>query len=204
MKEFLVVYLPTMCVFMSIWLFYVGGIVIIKKQPFILKAYHLMLFVLIGVIPSMLIPIMRFSHMYSKSGYKAFFSLLTPLTFIIILIFFKKIITGYFIFGVTKDSFREPLLQSLKNLDVEFEETIYGIKLKNEGIIIQSNIQTQAGTAQLFCKTKESQTLDSIISELRKTYAGTEVDLNRACSFFYCALGIPMLLLGILFLFLPK
>lgn len=171
-----------------------------KKRPFIIKAYHLMLFLLLCFMPGILMPFIRLSHTISRLGGKTYMLLLLPLLYIIVLVFFKFLIKGYFIFGVTKDSFRNPLRQSLKNLDMEFEETIYGIELKNYNILIQSNIQTQAGTAQLFCKDNNPQPLDSIISELKKIYAEEKVDMNYLCSIFYCILAFMMFAFSLIIL----
>lgn len=182
-------YLPIMFLFMSAWMFYVGGIVVVKRQPYIFKTFHIVLFVILSFFPAIVMPLVHFFGSFSRIGPTGCMLLISPLIMVVVLLYLRAVMKGYLLLGITKDSFRVPLLQSLKNMNLDYEETIYGIKISPDDVLIQCNIQAQVGMAQLFCDKNNSDLLGKIVSNMRDIYNADKVETKYYSSIFYLILG---------------
>lgn len=203
MNHFSPACMATLFVLMSVWFFYIGGIVLIKRRPLIVKAYQLMFFILLSFSPVILLPLTKLPNLVSTVGPKAYLILLLSVPYVLLLFFLKTVIKGYIVYGVTQDSLRTPLLCCLRQMGLDFEETIYGIVVKPNHTIIQCMVQPQTGTAQLSCEKINASLLDDIMLELKKYYASTQVEIASRGSVFNCILGVFMLCFSIIFVAIP-
>jgi hypothetical protein len=122
--------------------------------------------------------------------------LLTPLMFIVLLVFLWLQMKGYVLFGIVDKSFRKALLSVLDELRLERQEELSVIRIPSANLEIQVAIQSWVGVGQVKNKSKSGkEVFQQIIDGLKKRFAHGELETNNTTAVLYMVLGSIMLVL---------
>jgi len=209
MKWILVLYGITAIAF-GVYVFGIGLWGLIKKRPLVFAARQLMWFMLAVYLP---ITIQSFVPLFESWGRRVGFFVVLPvfqIAMMILLVFvFWRQMTGYMIFGVSDETFRDALLAALNKLNLPFQETISKIRLTAVGADMQAAVAAWMGTAQIRIKQREYVRYTKEIADaMDQYYIDNPVKVNNLAFIVYLLLGILLILFvlalaiyGMMFLF---
>ncbi|MES2309080.1 MAG: hypothetical protein V4507_09495 [Verrucomicrobiota bacterium] len=165
---------------------------LLSRKPFMMSMHWNFALMCIAFIPSILN-----GFIFPLSNGFSLIQWVNPFMFAVMLVFFKRQMQGYLIFGASEEYFREALLNSIRSLGYTTEETIGGIKIKETGESIKAVIQGWMGTAQIRgSKEISSKTLESIADEMKVYFSKNSGKMNKISAYFYLVMGGFMIVLG--------
>jgi hypothetical protein len=125
------------------------------------------------------------------------------LVLMIVLVFvFWRQMTGYMVFGVYDETFRDALTSTLNKLNIPFQETISKIRLVELDADLQAAVMAWMGTAQIRIKQrKHAHYMKQIADGMNEYYVATPVKVNNIAFIVYLILGILMLIMVAVFVF---
>lgn len=197
-------------VILGIYLLSIGLRGVITKKPFIYSAKKGFWFIALSFVPSIIFPIQSLwksyllSTKYSESfDWSFLLILLIPLLmYLILLVFYWRLLRGYMVLGVTDESFRQALYSVLKDLKLPFEERLSKLRLTSLDADLEANINAWMGTANIRIKQHEHQkTLDQIADALRNYFAGSYVSINMLTCVYNIIFGVMILVMAVFFAF---
>lgn len=182
---------------MLIFGLYVAGIGLwgfVKKRPLVFAARQMMWLFFMLYIP---INIQIFSSFSWERGF-SFLNLMLifqlAMMSLMVYLFYRQF-TGYMIFGVSEETFREALTLVLNQLNLPFEETIARVRLPGIGADLQASVVPWMGTAQIRIKQREHTSYTKKIAQAMDTYYRTHpVKVQKFAFGLYLALGILLVL----------
>jgi hypothetical protein len=160
-----------------------------KQRPVLFPTRQFTWFLLFILIPGFVIlskPLLSWEN-YSSISVIAASALLLILVLIIFIVWSQM--TGYLIFGVTEETFREALLDALNRLNLPYQETLFKINLVGldadlrailRGSIVQMHIKQR----------KHAHLTKEIAREMKTYYQNTQVTTNDTGFVAYAFFGI--------------
>jgi hypothetical protein len=190
------IYFPLLFAFVAFFFLFIGVKVVISKRPLFIPSKYF--FALIFFAFSLFTVNMFLKDLSGKSRP---ISMIIPILFICLLVYFWILMKGYMAIGVSDDSFSDALHFSLRRINQPFEEKLSAIRLTAINANLQIAIQSWIGSAQLrFKQSKDSKLLEEIIAGMNEYYIKNHIKPNNVTSIFYILIGIFMLVLaGVLF-----
>ncbi len=181
---------------------------LITRKPFLLSARQPMWFMLLCLAPGLAVSLFFLVLLPDASLRRSplpFLQGLNVLVFVVIVFVFWRQFSGYIAFGVTDESFREALVDSLTQLNIPFQETISRLRLTEAGADLQAAVTGWMGTAQLRIKPRQHGPLLKRIGEaMSDYYRSTAVQVNQTTCAVYATLGVFMIVVaGVFGLWLP-
>lgn len=181
----------------------------ITKRPFLLSARQLKWFLLLCCAPGLIysVAIIFFFQRLSRHASALQFAQWLNIILLGVLIFVLwKQSSGYIVFGVTEESFREALVSALTKLNIPFQETISRLRLTEANADLQAAVNAGMGMAQLRIKPGQHGPLLKQIGEtMSEYYRSTTVQVNQIACVVYTILGAFMIAFaGVLGLWLPS
>jgi hypothetical protein len=201
--KFLITFLfPLLFGVMALFFLAVGLRGIVFKKPFVISSRWFLVLVLLGFTPSLLLAI-PFSGQSHDSGPLTILHWLVPAILLVVVVFLYFTLRGYTAVGITDVSFREALVDSLKRLDLPYEETLATVRLPTIGADLQVAVQSWIGTGQLKMKQRKfNSVLSDIVRGMNEYYqTGAVSKMNLTCCIFYAVMGALMAVFAGVFLF---
>ncbi len=198
LKLMFYIFFPLMALFMIV----IGLRVLITKRPMFISARWFFVFMLLLFLPQMANSIIILFDL--PTGSFAWVFLLTPLLYVILIIFSWIQMKGYMVIGINNESFRTALLMALEKQGIEYEETLSSIKLPSHQAELQVAIQSWIGSGQLKLKKSRDQSiLKNTVNEMVDYYKNNEVKINYVTTVFYTISGvfIMIMVIGMIYLF---
>jgi hypothetical protein len=184
----------------------IGLLGLIKKRPLVIAARQLMWFLLLCYIPVTIqsfVPLFVFSGSEVRvfsDGFWIFLPIFQVAIMALLVFVFWRQMTGYMIFGVSDESFRDALTSALKRLDLPFQETISKIKLTGISADLQAAVAGWMGTAQIRIKQREHVHYTKEIAQaMNEYYKDNIVKVNNIAFIVYLLAGIFMIIFVIAF-----
>jgi hypothetical protein len=201
-KFLITVLFPVLFGVMALFFLAVGLRGIVFKKPFVISSRWFLVLVLVGFTPSLLLA-MPFSGQSHDSGPLTILHWLVPAILLVVVVFLYFTLRGYTAVGITDVSFREALVDSLKRLDLPYEETLATVRLTTIGADLQVAVQSWIGTGQLKMKQREfNRLLSDIVRGMNEYYqTGAVSKMNLICCIFYTVMGVLMAVFAGVFLF---
>ena len=187
---------------MALFFLVIGLRGILTKKPFLISSRWLLGLVLLGFAPALLQAVTP-TPGGDGQGILTVLRWLNPLVLLAVLIFLSFSLRGYMAFGVTDASFREGLLVSLKELNLDHEETLAVLRLPKIGADLQVAVQSWIGTGQLKMRQRQfSGVLRDIANNMNEYYRNSPVSkVNLTCCIFYAVMGVFLAVFAGVFLF---
>jgi len=186
------IYFPVVFLLMALFFLYIGLKVVLTKRPLFLSAKYFYAFMILAFSPQFVNMVELFKMSHSRK-YDLLF-LLSPLMFLVLLIFLWIQMKGYMAIGISDDLFREALHYSLNKLGLAFEERISTIYLTSMNSSIQIAIQSWIGAGQLkFKEAKNAKLLAEIISGMNEYNSANNIKSKNITAIFYIIIGLLIL-----------
>ncbi len=198
MNTIISVIFPTLFIAMALFFFIMGGNVILKKHPIVSPMRWFFWFMALAFSPSIIMSIYQLST--GKLGDDSYITLINPIMFSVLLLFFWRQMQGYMIMGVTDESIRDGLHYALKESEEEFEEVLTKIKLLKRDTELNLSIQSWMGTGQIRINNKDQACLKNITSHLSSYFSTNKTPPNYVTSIFYIIMGAFMVVMSIIML----
>jgi hypothetical protein len=180
----------------GMYIFGIGLWGLLNRRPLVFPARQLMWFLLLCYLP---ITVQSFVPLLNSRGHVEPFFIFLPfvqITMIVLLVFvFWRQMTGYMIFGVSDDTFRDGLISALTKLNLPFKETISKIKLTELDADLQASVASWMGTAQI--RMKQPQHLhyaQEIAGEMSVYYKNNQVKVQKITFIIYLLVCILMII----------
>jgi hypothetical protein len=190
----------------GLYTFGIGLWGLLKKRPLVFAARQLMWFILAMYVPvtiNSFVPLFQFSGRGDgifDSGFWIVLPIFQVLMMVLLVFVFWRQMTGYMIFGVSDDTFRNALTSALNKLNLPYEETISKIKLTSLNADLQAAVAAWMGTAQIRIKQREHvHYTKEIANAMSEYYKDNVVKVNNIAFIVYLLLGIFMILFVIAF-----
>ena len=201
--DWMFIFLSVVIVIFGLYTLGIGILGLARKRPFAFSARPLMWIMLLVFLPNV---INSFIRLFSRWGRIDLFSITMPfinLVLMIVLVFvFWRQMTGYMVFGVYDETFRDALTSTLNKLNIPFQESISKIKLVELDADLQAAVTAWMGTAQIRIKqSKHARYMKQIADGMNEYYTTTPVKVNNIAFIVYLILGILMLLMAVVFIF---
>lgn len=200
MKWVFVLYGIVMIAF-GLYTFGIGAWGLIKKRPLIFAARQLMWFLLALYVPQTIQSLVPLFDSWGRSD--PFFTIMPiiQIAMLVLLVFiFWRQMTGYMIFGVSDETFREALITALNKLNLPYQETISKIKLTELDADLQAAVASWMGTAQIRIKQwQHVRYAKEIAHAMDDYYKNNPVKVNNIAFITYLLLGILMIIFVIAF-----
>lgn len=191
----------------GVYVFGIGLWGLTKKRPLVFPARQLMWFILAMYVPATIqsfVPFFTFSGRSESSifnsGFWIFFPVFQVVMMVLLIYVFWRQMTGYMIFGVSDDTFRNALTSALNKLNLPFQETISKIKLTGIDADLQAAVAAWMGTAQIRIKQREHvHYTKEIANAMDEYYKANAVKVNNIAFIVYLLLGILMIVFVVAF-----
>lgn len=109
----------------------------------------------------------------------------------VLLVMLWKQTSGYMVFGVREEPFRQVLHSTLRKLNIPFDESLSRLRLTTLDADLHVGIQSWMGTAYLRMKqSQHADTFRNIVDSLRKDLAGTTAQFDATMCSFYIIFGV--------------
>jgi hypothetical protein len=117
--------------------------------------------------------------------------------FMIVYILWRQM-TGYLVWGVDKESFRDGLVYALTKLNLPFEEKVSRYRLPSLDADLRVTFEESMGTAQMRIKPpQQNHRMKEIAAAMNEYYKETAVKINSSPFAIFLTLGIVMVILSI-------
>jgi hypothetical protein len=176
----------------------IGLLGLVRKRPFAFPSRQLMWILFLVFLPNL---INSFIPLFSDWGRADTLLTVLPLfnlSIMVLLVFvFWRQMTGYMVFGVYDETFRDALSATLNKLKMPFQETISKIRLVELDADLQAAVTAWMGIAQIRIKQgKHAHYIKQIAAGMNEYYASTPVKVNNVSFIIYLILGILMLIMA--------
>ena len=182
----------------AIYVFGIGLSGFIRKRPLVFASRQLMWFMFAIFAPTI---IMIFSLFLGSRKYISSFSVgmfVFQLGMMVIMVFILwRQMSGYMIFGVSDETFREALTSALNKLNLPFQETVSKIKLTSLDADLQAVVASWMGTAQIRIKQLQHARYAKDIAKAMDEYFKT-----NTVKVSYIAFTVYLLLGGLMAIFI--
>ena len=178
----------------AIYTFGIGLSGFIRKRPLVFASRQLMWFMFAILAPTI---IMLLNLLFEDRKYFSLFSVgmsIFQLGMMALMIFIVwRQMSGYMIFGVSDETFREALTHALNKLNLPFQETVSKIKLTSIDADLQANVASWMGTAQIRIKQLQHVRYAKDIAKAMDEYYKTNiVKVSYVAFIVYLLLGSLM------------
>jgi len=176
---------------MGVSYFGIGLKVLISKRPLFISSRWYFAMIAIAYVP------FAFNYFFLP-GQLSLTSMLMPVIFGTLLLFYWFILKGYIAIGITDEGFDNALKSALKQLNLPFEESLTRIVLASKGVELQVSIQSWIGTGQLKIKKRSkagNELLKDIAQSMNDYFKSNQTKTNNLTAIFYLIMGV--ILLGI-------
>jgi hypothetical protein len=174
----------------------VGAVALVTKRPVFVAAriYLWLLTLLIGGLA-----VAQISFLFSPYRDSLnFMSVLQAAILALVLVVFWRQMQGYFVLGVSEEPFREALIGSLEELNLEHKETVRGFELSGLADLLQVSVQGWVGTAQLRMNSRRNnQLFMDLLAVLRRRLADGPGRAGLFIPITYSIMGLLMLAFAI-------
>jgi hypothetical protein len=163
---------------------------VIRRRPFLVPARTGFWLMALLFVPTLLSPL-RFWFIDDVEPSGIAMLVISLVTCTVLLIMLWKQTSGYMVFGVSEEQFRQVLHTTLKELNLPFDESLSRLRLTTLDADLQVGIHAWMGTAYL--RMKQSQhvgTFRKVVDSLRQDFAGTTVEFNATMCSFYIVFGV--------------
>jgi len=201
--------LPLYGIIMTAFGLYVFGIGLwglVKKRPLVFAARQLMWFLFLCYLPATIqsfVPLFGFGERSGgifSGGFWVVWPIFQVAIMILLAFVFWRQMTGYLIFGVSDETFRNALTSALSKLELPFQETISKIRLTGIDADLQAAVAAWTGTAQIRIKQREHiHYTKKIANAMDEYYKANVVKVNNIAFIVYLLLGILMIAFVIAF-----
>ncbi len=191
------IFLPIMFGVMAAFFLIIGLRGIVTKNPFLLSNRWLLLVMLVGFVPSIIMPF--FFSIYDMD----LMDWLNPAIFSVVLVMMFFALKGYAAYGITDTTFREALLAALEKLQLPYEESLSTIRLTSIDADLQVAIQSWLGSGMIKIKQREHRSvLSKIVTEMNNHFSLSSGPIKLITFIFYLITGVFMVIGGIGILYL--
>lgn len=154
----------------------------LKKKPLIIDMRWTFVFIILGFSPMITSSI----EMFFEEPEFDFLSLFPIIMVLTLIVFYAFILKGYSVMGADGAEFQKYLIESIKDKNLEFEQSLSSIKISNPELEFNVAIQPWMGVAQIRQKTKtDKEVLKSIIEQVKTK----NIKTNYTTSIFYLVFG---------------
>ncbi|MEC9261304.1 MAG: hypothetical protein VYD53_08205 [Pseudomonadota bacterium] len=179
---------------MALFFLYIGIKVIVAKKPLLISSKIFIVIMLFALLPKV---ILIFEYQFSSPGDLGLIAYISPLMTFVLLAFCWFQLKGYIAIGISDESFRNSLHYALHKNNIEFEERLSLIKLKDMKADLQVSVQSWVGTGQLKLKNaKHSYLLAKLIPGINEYFQANAIKPNNTVSVFYVVFGLLLLFLA--------
>jgi hypothetical protein len=174
---------------------------LITKRPLVFAYRQYMWFMLAVFAPTIILLFILFfediKHIsFFSVGMSIFSIVMTALTFFIL----WRQMSGYVIFGVSDDTFREALTNALDKLNLPYQETVSKIKLTSVDADLQATVASWMGTAQIRIKQwQHVRYAKDIANAMDDYYKNNGVKVNNIAFVIYLIFG-GLMVVSVIFL----
>lgn len=180
----MIIILSVVCVLMSIFFLGIGFWILSTRKPLLLAAHWHFGLIVLTFLPSVSLMV---THPL-KSGYYIY-----PLVIVAILAFVWIKMKGYIAYGITNDSFRTAIHSVLRQLNIQFEESLSHIKLTALGVDLQTSIKSWIGIGHIKVKpSKGKAVLRDIVKAIIDYYQTNKMNANNVTIIVYIVIGVLM------------
>lgn len=170
----------------------------IKKRPMLFPARVLFWPALLFCLPLTLV-VLRFA--WDARGLLQVFGLvwagLQISVFGLLVVIYRRQMTGYLVFGISDDTFRPALVYALRQLQWPYQETVAKFRLTELEADVQAVVAEWMGSAQIRIKQPQhAARTKTIAAAMDAFYQVTPVKLNTFSFTLYVILGVAMLALA--------
>ena len=185
---------------MAVFFLTIGIKVVTTNRPLLISSKVFFIFMLIAFSPQFMLTIDLILSSTTDLGLALYIS---PLMYLVLLMFCWVQMQGYIAIGISDESFRDALHHALNNNQIPFEEQLSLIKLTAIDAHLQVAVQSWVGTGQLkLKKSKDKTLLANLVSAMNDYYRTHAIKANNTTAIFYIALGLLMLVSAASFYFL--
>lgn len=165
---------------------------IIKRRPFLLSNRWMLAMMFIIFVPNIFLPFIM------PASTPSFIKWFNPAMFSVLLVMMCIILKGYSAFGVTDNTFRNALLQSLQKLELPYEETLSAIHLTSVEVDLQVSVQSWVGSGLIKVKQRgHSPLLANIVLAMNEHFQLSNTTAKLLTCIFYVIVGVLMAAAGI-------
>jgi hypothetical protein len=188
--------MPVVFIGTSALFFFVALKTIVGRRPLLFSARWLFAVMCLSFLPSLFIQVNLWFT--TKDSSLTTMAWMSPLMFIVFLVFMWIQMKGYFAFAISDSYFRDALLQSASNLGYTLEETMSRVKVRETGEEIQVAVQDWTGVAQLKPANSDArQTVDKIARGMNDYFSQSSGKMNFLSSYLYLIMGGAMIVVAI-------
>jgi len=196
LMNWMLVFYGIVGIIFGLYVFGIGLWGLVKQRPLVFPARQLMWFLLLCYLP---ITVQSFVPLINSRGHIEPFFILLPfiqVAMLALLVFvFWRQMTGYMIFGVSDDTFRDGLISALNKLNLPFHETISKIKLIELDADLQASVASWTGTAQIrMNQPQHVRYTKDIAGEMDVYYKNNAVKVQKITFIVYLLVGILMII----------
>ena len=175
----------------AMYTFGIGLSGFIRKRPLVFASRQLMWFMFAVFAPAI---VMIFSILLESRNFLSLLSVgmsIFQLGIMAIMVFILwRQMSGYMIFGVSDETFREALTNALNKLNLPFQETVSKIKLTSIDADLQAMVASWMGTAQIRIKQwQHIRYAKDIAKAMDEYYKTNAVKVNYVAFTTYLLLG---------------
>ncbi|MFI5118581.1 MAG: tetratricopeptide repeat protein [Terriglobales bacterium] len=172
-----------------------GLAVLLRKKPLLFSSRWMFALMLACFAPQFILPFEVLGVPGNHLQGLRIMNWVTPLIFVVLLVFLWIQMQGYTVMGIVDRSFRKALLSVLDELHLERQEELSVIRIPQANLDIQVAIQSWTGAGQVKNKSKGGQEVfQQIIVGLKRRFAQGELETNYTTPVLYIVLGILMLI----------
>lgn len=184
------------------WMLTIGLRGIVTKRPVIFPVRRMFWLLVIAFSPITLLPFSTALEMRNLTLRDFGLPLFMLLFFVVMLVFFWKMLRGYSIMGVDADAFREALQRALRKLNLPFEESLTKLRLPTLDAELEANVNSWMGGANLSIKQPQhaailKQVIEALREELRASPAPTQQTMFGFFLIFGALLIVMLAVVGI-------
>ncbi|MDR1133900.1 MAG: hypothetical protein LBL05_07020 [Synergistaceae bacterium] len=188
--------LPPLLFLYAIVFLFIGLKAMIKNKPSVINSKWLFVMIFFSVLPYAI----HSTIDLFEYGFKGPFGLIlsiTPILFIVYVVFFYFIIKGYSIYCVNDIDFREAVISSLNNASVKFEEKMNKIELTELNNELSIAFTSWVGAGMIKLKNKKDKVIFiNIIDGIKQFFKEKNIKAKKMLAIFYVIFGIFFIILG--------
>lgn len=193
---------PGIFILFAVFFGYISYSIMINKKPVVIRSKWLLALVAIGFLPSISINFIAF---FQKGG-ESVLTLVAPIMFLVLLVFYYFILKGVSIYGITDEDFKKYFFMALSNLNIRFTEKMNKVQLDDAGTDIHVSFQESIGTGMIKIKDPKKADFKKIVSEFKKVLAANTIHTKKITAWFYLVFALLMIVAcaGFIYLLITK
>jgi hypothetical protein len=197
MKIMLMIF-PFVCLLMAAFLFGLGGTVLARRKPLVMSFRWFFSVMVLAFAPyTVLLLIDILTQDPAKIGHM-WFLVVSPLMFLVLLLFSWIQMQGYMLLGVTDETVRDALHYGLQELKTPYKELLTKITLPELNTELQVSVQSWMGTGQIKMKDRSKRAfLSKLMRQMRLYFENHDIPIRNITAIFYLILGGFVLIFAI-------